>query len=113
LPKGHTTEAQVEANSLNPAGSAGPGTQEDRVLPSESNEFNQFTEDIRHDLAPEGAIEGIFAAEITRAAWRLRRCANVEAALARLSHVEVIRVDKYNGMSKGYAKVFTTKTGLN
>ena len=32
-------------------------------------------------------------------------------ALARLSHLKGFRVDKPNGMSKGYAKVFTTKRG--
>jgi hypothetical protein len=33
--------------------------------------------------------------------------------LARLSHLAGIGTHKCNGMSKEYAKVFTTKTGLN
>jgi hypothetical protein len=94
-----TTETQVEANPTNPAGSTGPDTQKDRslssrnafspartsadspMLPDENDEFNQFTEGMRRDLAPEGALEVIFVAEITRAAWRLRRCASVEDVL--------------------------------
>jgi hypothetical protein len=33
-------------------------------------------------------------------------------ALTRLSHLEGIRADKFNGMSKGYCKVSTTKAEL-
>jgi hypothetical protein len=36
---------------------------------------------MQKDLAPEGTIEQTFVAEITRAAFRLRRCAHVEDSL--------------------------------
>jgi hypothetical protein len=43
--------------------------------------LDQLEEAMQYDLSPKGALEGIFAAEITRAASRLRRCATVEHEL--------------------------------
>jgi hypothetical protein len=37
---------------------------------------------MQKDLAPEGTLELTLAREITRAAWRLRRCARVEDSLS-------------------------------
>jgi hypothetical protein len=93
------TEAQIEANRKNAIASTGPQTPEgkskssrnavshglfsnrDILNPAEQNEFSELAAGMQKDLAPEGTIEQTFAAEITRAAFRLRRCANVEDSL--------------------------------
>ena len=93
------TEAQIAANRNNAIASTGPTTPEGKskssrnavsdglfptrciLNPDESAAFNELTASLEKDLAPEGALEQTFAAEITRATWRLRRCANVEDSL--------------------------------
>jgi len=93
------TEAQNEANRQNAAASTGPITPEgkstssrnavshglfstrDLLFPEEENEYSDLATAMRKDLAPEGMLELTIAMEITRAAWRLRRCAAVEDSL--------------------------------
>ena len=95
-----TTDAQIEANRKNAAASTGPNTPEGKstssrnavshglfstanlINPAENDEFNELAEAMRRDLVSEGALEQTLAAEIIRAAWRLRRCAKVEDDLS-------------------------------
>jgi hypothetical protein len=91
--------AQIAANRNNAARSTGPRTPEgkaraaanaisfglfnvrDFVAPGEDAEYAQFVAAWRSHLSPTGPAEEAFAIEITRAAWRLRRCALVESEL--------------------------------
>jgi hypothetical protein len=59
------TDAQNEPNSNNA-----------------TSEFDELAIAMYHNLVPEGTLEETFADEVIRAAWRLRRCANVEASLS-------------------------------
>ena len=52
------------------------------VQPEEKQEYDNLYKGIWLDLNPSGAMEQMFATEIIRGAWRLRRCAIVEATLA-------------------------------
>jgi hypothetical protein len=90
------TEAQIEANRNNATASTGPNTAEGKSKSSrnavshglfsnrnilnaaEADEYDELAAAMRKDLAPEGILEQTLANEITRAAWRLRRCARVE-----------------------------------
>ncbi len=93
-----TTDAQIEANRRNAAASTGPNTPEGKSKSSRNavshglfstrnilnpdgsqhDEFNQLAEAMQQYLAPDGPLEQTLANEITRASWRLRRCARVE-----------------------------------
>jgi hypothetical protein len=91
------TEAQIFANRANAQSSTGPVTAEGKLrcsrnavtsglfskgdfVPLEDRDiYAEFCAALEADLAPEGAIEHILAAEIVHAAWRLRRCSEVEA----------------------------------
>jgi len=93
------TEARNEANRQNAAASTGPKTPEgkstssqnavthglfsvgERLSETERTQFAILAEGMNKDLAPEGILEQTLADEITRAAWRLRRCAAVEDIL--------------------------------
>ena len=93
------TEAQNEANRQNAQASTGPKTPEGKLTssrnavshglfstagtpaPEEQNEFTELSAAMQQDLAPEGILEQTLTGEITRAAWRLRRCAAVEDSL--------------------------------
>jgi ElaB/YqjD/DUF883 family membrane-anchored ribosome-binding protein len=102
-PKGNSkmaTEAQIHANRENAQQSTGPGTargkaassrnaltiglytRSDYVRPEERGLYKEFCETLYSELNPEGLLEETFAAEITGASWRLRRCSAVEAELA-------------------------------
>jgi hypothetical protein len=92
------TQSQLIANRSNAQASTGPVTAEgksrvsrnaitsglfsstDFVLPDEVEIYNEFRAAYEADLAPVGAIEHTYAAEIIHAAWRLRRCSTLEAA---------------------------------
>jgi hypothetical protein len=54
----------------------------DFVRPAEAPEYATFTAAWRKQLAATGPAEETIAIEITRAAWRLRRCALTESELA-------------------------------
>jgi hypothetical protein len=43
------------------------------------SDYDQFAAAFLKELAPEGPLEELLAGEITRAAWRLQRCAETEA----------------------------------
>jgi ElaB/YqjD/DUF883 family membrane-anchored ribosome-binding protein len=94
------TEAQIHANRENARHSTGARTEEgkaassrnaltiglytraDYVKPEERDLYKEFCETLFTQLSPEGLLEETFAAEITGASWRLRRCNAVEADLA-------------------------------
>src|SRR5579884_3346442 len=92
------TTAQILANRQNAELSLGPATAEGRarvsqnatkfglfsvanfVRPAERDIFNQFESGYLAELAPATSLEQTLAREIIHAAWRLRRCANLEIA---------------------------------
>jgi hypothetical protein len=94
-----STDAQIAANRINAQASTGPRTAAgqsrvsrnalssglyssgDFVRPEEQSFYAEFCAGFQTNLAPEGAIEQTLAAEIIHAAWRLRRCSVVEAAM--------------------------------
>src|SRR5580658_5183262 len=94
-----STDAQIAANRINAQASSGPRTaagrsrvsrnaissglysSRDFVRPEEHDLYAEFCAGFEINLAPEGAVEQTLAAEIIHAAWRLRRCSVVEAAM--------------------------------
>jgi uncharacterized protein YecA (UPF0149 family) len=92
----HTSTAQILANRQNAERSRGPVTAEGRarvsqnaakfglfsvanfVRPEEQDVFNEFESGYLTELSPETLLEQTLAREIIQAAWRLRRCANLE-----------------------------------
>ena len=94
-----STDAQIAANRINAQASTGPRTAAGRsrvsrnaissglyssgdfVRPEEHALYTEFRAGFHEDLAPEGAVEHTLSAEIIHAAWRLRRCSVIEAAM--------------------------------
>jgi hypothetical protein len=92
--------AQLTANRENAKHSSGPRTTEGRnrssqnalrfglfstkncVQPHETEEYEALSIALWDDLRPQTPLQELFAAELIRATWRLRRCAEVEATLA-------------------------------
>jgi hypothetical protein len=92
----NTSTAQILANRQNAERSRGPVTAEGRtrvsqnatkfglfsvanfVRPEEQDIFNEFESGYLTELSPETLLEQTLAREIIQAAWRLRRCANLE-----------------------------------
>jgi hypothetical protein len=75
-------------NSSHPTGTAGQNnlttglyTRHAFVKPEERELYHEFCSDLLLDLKPDGPLEKILAADITSAAWRLRRCDIAEAEL--------------------------------
>ncbi|MDE3196443.1 MAG: hypothetical protein KGN84_08870 [Acidobacteriota bacterium] len=91
--------SQIAANRSNAQSSTGPRTPEGKgkssanattfglfttnncVFPGEEDEYAQFRDGLWTELTPIGCLEEVHAAEIVRAAWRLRRCAMAEERL--------------------------------
>jgi hypothetical protein len=106
------TQSQLIANRSNALASTGPVTAEgksrvsrnaitsglfsaaDFVLPAEREIYVEFCAAYEADLSPTGAIEHTLAAEIIHAAWRLRRCSTIEAALAESDPRTQLSVDR-------------------
>lgn len=94
-----TSPARIAANRRNAARSTGPRTPEgkarsaanaisfglfaarDFLRPEEESEYAAFAAAWRTQLAASGPAEESLAIELTRAAWRLRRCALAESGL--------------------------------
>jgi hypothetical protein len=94
------TKAQFAANRANAQASTGPKTPEGKarssrnavslglftkencVHPEERDEYDKLYSALWLNLSPIGAMEELFATEVIRGAWRLRRCATAEASLA-------------------------------
>src|SRR5690348_1958078 len=92
------TTAQILANRQNAERSHGPVTAAGKtavsqnatrfglfsvanfVRPEEQDIFNEFESGYIAELAPDSSLEQTLAREIIHAAWRLRRCANLEIA---------------------------------
>ena len=92
------TPAQILSNRANALHSTGPVTsagksrcsrnaitsglfsKTDYVAIGESEIYEEFCAAYQTDLLPAGAIEHTLAAEIVHAAWRLRRCSDLESA---------------------------------
>ena len=92
------TTAQILANQQNAEKSTGPVTVAglarvsqnankfglfsvaNFVRPEERDIFNEFESGYIAELAPDSSLEDTLAREIIHAAWRLRRCANLEVA---------------------------------
>jgi uncharacterized protein YecA (UPF0149 family) len=97
------TEAQLSANRENAKSSTGPRTAPGRarssqnalrfglfsakncVRPDELAEYEALTGALWNELRPESPLQELCAVEVLRAAWRLRRCTEVEAVLAERS----------------------------
>jgi hypothetical protein len=93
-----SSTAQILANRQNAERSSGPVTVAGKarvsqnatklglfsvanfVRPEERDIFNQFESGYMAELSPATSLEQTLAREIIHAAWRLRRCANLEVA---------------------------------
>src|SRR5579885_2525417 len=93
-----SSTAQILANRQNAELSLGPVTTDGKsrvsqnatkfglfsvanfVRPEEQHIFNDFESRYIAELAPDSSLEQTLAREIIHAAWRLRRCANLETA---------------------------------
>jgi len=91
-----SSTAQILANRQNAERSSGPVTAAGKthvsqnatkfglfsvanfVSPEEHDIFNEFESGYLLELAPDSSLEQTLAREIIQAAWRLRRCANLE-----------------------------------
>ena len=136
------TEAQIAANRKNAQLSTGPRTDEGKarssqnavssglftrqncVQPQEQDEYNNLYNAMWHNLSPAGPMEEMFATEIIRGAWRLRRCATAEADLlevvdkeARRRHAQLIYgdIEPYSRPLDPmiYASHATTQAGID
>lgn len=94
-----TSESKIAANQLNAQSSTGPRTPEGKarsarnatklglfsanvlVRPEQEADFQRLSASLWKSLGPEDALQESLAIEIVRAAWRLERCAEVEAGL--------------------------------
>jgi hypothetical protein len=97
------TDAQIAANRENAQASTGPRSEsgklrssrnaqglglfstQDTVQPHEESGYAALSQRLLQELKPVGAMEEMFAMEILRGAWRLRRCAVVESMLSSLT----------------------------
>lgn len=74
------TETQIAASRTNVRSFSLYSTA-DFVRPEEQALYAEFCAGFAAELAPEGALEHTLSAEIIHAAWRLRRCSAIEAAM--------------------------------
>ena len=122
------TEAQTKANEENAQHSTGPQTPEGKlhssrnslkfgifstkncVLPEETVEYSNLSRGLWRSLNPLGPVEDMFATEIIRSAWRLRRCASTEAALADWDSRQVLDPMCYDSTASTQASVDRART---
>jgi hypothetical protein len=94
-----SSAAQISANQANAQRSTGPATEAGKARSSrnstrlglfsassfvhedEKDLYNQFCESYYSDLAPTSCLEETLAREVIQAAWRLRRCTELEATV--------------------------------
>jgi hypothetical protein len=102
----HSTGPNTEAGKQTAARNAltlGLYTRADYVKPEERDLYKDFTETMLFELAPESLLEQSLAAEITGAAWRLRRCAQAEGELSDFAmgtEDDTVRPYPHNGSSQ-------------
>jgi hypothetical protein len=95
-----STAAQITANQANAQFSTGPATDAGRARSSrnstkfglfsassfvreeEKDVYDQFCETYYADLTPASPVEETLAREVIQAAWRLRRCTELEATVS-------------------------------
>jgi hypothetical protein len=122
------TEAQTNANCENAQYSTGPQTPQGKlhssrnslkfglfstkncVLPEETREYSDLSRSLWESLNPLGAVEEMFAVEIIRGAWRLRRCASTEATLAEWDSRQVLDPMCYDSTASTQASVDRART---
>ena len=101
-----STEAQIKANQANAAHSTGPSTEAGRaassqnhlihglytrrdfVKPEERGVYTEFCDALTAELGPFTFFEETHVSEIIAAAWRLRRCHEVEGDLAENAEID-------------------------
>jgi len=101
-----STDAQIKANQANAAKSTGPTTEAGRVAssqnhlinglytrrdfvkPEERGVYKEFCDTLTAELAPFTLFEETHVSEIIAAAWRLRRCHEVEGDLAENADID-------------------------
>jgi len=84
-----TVPTRREAPMVRNAVSSGLFTRKNCVQPQERDEYNNLYTAMWNNLSPAGPVEEMFATEIVRGAWRLRRCAIAEDDLSRLVERDV------------------------
>jgi len=107
------TKAQIAANRKNAQASTGPKSTEGKarssrnavslglftrqnwVQPHEQEEYDDLCNALWNQLSPTGPMEEMFATEIVRGAWRLRRCATTENDLFQIMDKEAHRAHEF------------------
>ena len=76
------TSPTGRATSSKNATKSGLFSNSDFILPGQEPLYTELSDSLRADLAPRGQLENHLVDEIRRAMWRMRRCGEVEAAMA-------------------------------
>ena len=94
--------AEGKARSSRNAVSLGLFTRQNWVRPHEQEEYDNLYDALWNQLSPIGPMEEMFATEIVRGAWRLRRCVTAENDFFQLMDDEARRAhdfqDSYRDM---------------
>jgi len=96
---GPHTEAGKAASSRNSL-KDGLFAAHDFIREGEQEEYDRIAAALRKDLAPEGALEELFTAEVIGASWRLRRCRLVEGRLATQSDLDPMEDEETGKVQK-------------
>ncbi len=128
------TQAQIRANRRNARKSTGPQTEAGKarsrrnawqhglaaetlcMLDESTDAYRAYAADLRDDLSPAGAYEEELVDQVIRAAWRKRRCVELETEV-----LEVFRLTRAGshpgeplvGRHLGVSFTWATKTGAD